>query len=104
MTVRPHHHVYVIELSRDVLEEPKFVKANPQHIQGKPCVYVGVTGLTPEERFRRHRERIQCCRYVRDYGVRLRQRLYAKYNPMTYPAAASRERWLAARLRKRGYA
>ena len=41
----PHYSVYVIELSKDVLYEPKFKRCNPGYIPGKPCVYVGMTGL-----------------------------------------------------------
>ena len=35
---KPHHHVYVVELSRDVLLEPRFRRCNPDYIDGKPCV------------------------------------------------------------------
>jgi hypothetical protein len=31
-----------------------FFEANLHWIPGSPCVYVGVTGLTREERFRAH--------------------------------------------------
>lgn len=41
---RPHYHVYVIELSKDVLYEPRFRKNNPGYIDSQPCVYVGMTG------------------------------------------------------------
>ena len=42
---RHHHGVYVVELSRGVLYERKFQKANPNYNPEKPCVYVGMTGL-----------------------------------------------------------
>ena len=42
---RDHYHVYVVELSKDVLLESKFNKRNPGYITAKPCVYVGMTGL-----------------------------------------------------------
>jgi hypothetical protein len=49
---RHHHHsVYVVELALDVLDEPRFRKANPDYNYGKPCVYVGMTGLSPDVRF-----------------------------------------------------
>jgi hypothetical protein len=35
----------VVELSKDVLHESRFKKANPDYVIGKPCVYVGMTGL-----------------------------------------------------------
>ncbi len=41
---RNHYHVYVIELSKDVLYEGKPKKCNPDYIPDKPCVYVGMTG------------------------------------------------------------
>lgn len=43
---RNHYHVYVVELSKDVLLEGKFRKCNPDYVDSKPCVYVGMTGLT----------------------------------------------------------
>lgn len=43
MARRNHYHVYVVELSKDVLYEGKFKKRNPGYIPGKPCVYVGMT-------------------------------------------------------------
>ena len=39
---RRHYHVYVVELSPEVLRHPRFVRANPGYIDGKPCVYVGM--------------------------------------------------------------
>ncbi len=45
------YNVYVIELSRDVLQHNRFVVANPYMRADKPCVYVGSTCLTPEERY-----------------------------------------------------
>ncbi len=56
---KPHHHVYVVELSKDVLLEPRFRKNNPGYIDGKPCVYVGMTGLDPDVRFDKHKAGIQ---------------------------------------------
>ena len=60
---RPHHHVYVIELHKDVLLEPRFRKNNPGYIEGKPCVYVGMTGLSPDERFDKPPKRLSRARY-----------------------------------------
>ena len=52
MSRRNHYHVYVIELSKDVLYEGRFKRCNPGYITGKPCVYVGMTGLDPRPAFR----------------------------------------------------
>ncbi|MCY1522386.1 hypothetical protein D9M68_572370 [compost metagenome] len=66
MARRPHHHVYVIELHPDVLLEPKFRKCNPGFVDGKPCVYVGMTGLDPDVRFDKHKAGIQANAYCRN--------------------------------------
>lgn len=97
--------VYVVELDRRIYAERKsFRDANPDYDPRKPCVYVGSTGLTPEERFANHRKGHKSARFVKAYGIRLRPRLYAKLNPMTYAEAKALEEVLALRLRKRGYA
>lgn len=99
----PHHNVYVIELCDDVRHEPKFMAANPDCRLDKPCLYVGLTGLTPEERFARHKRGQQASRIVKRYGVKLRPRFYTRFNPMTYDQAAAMEKELARRLRNRGF-
>ena len=71
---------------------------------GKAGYYVGMTGLTPAERFQNHKAGIKAARVVRKYGVRLVPRLYAHLNPMPYLAAQAMEVTLAESLRKRGYA
>jgi len=88
---KPHHHVYVVELSKDVLLEPRFRKCNPGYIDGKPCVYVGMTGLDPDVRFDKHKAGIQANRFVTQYGLRLLPDLYEGFNPMTYEEAVDRE-------------
>ena len=103
MRRRAHYHVYVVELSKAVLEEPRFRKANPQYVEGKPCVYVGMTGLDPDIRFDKHKAGIQSNKFVFDYGLRLLPELYAIYNPMPYNGARDMEVELAIGLREAGY-
>jgi predicted GIY-YIG superfamily endonuclease len=100
---RNHYHVYVIELSKDVLYEGRFSKSNPGYITGKPCVYVGMTGLDPDIRFDKHKAGIQSNRYVMKFGLRLLPELYEIYNPMPYEAACDLEVELAIDLRESGY-
>ena len=100
---RDHYHVYVIELSKDVLYETRFLKANPDYVAGKPCVYVGMTGLDPDLRFDKHKAGIQSNRFARQYGLRLLPRLYEVYNPMPYDGARDMEVELAIGLREEGY-
>jgi hypothetical protein len=100
---RPHHNVYVVELSAQVLEEGRFRKANPGYRPGQPCVYVGMTGLDPDLRFDKHKAGIQANRYVFRYGLRLLPQLYEVYNPMPYEGAREMEVELAIGLREEGY-
>ena len=53
MRRKHHHNVYVIELDPAILNIARFRNANPDHDLRKPCVYVGMTGLT-EMRHRRN--------------------------------------------------
>ena len=100
---RKHHSVYVIELSKDVLLESRFKKCNPGYVDGKPCVYVGMTGLDPDVRFDKHKAGIQSSRYVHKFGLRLLPDLYEGYNPMTYDAAREMEVELGILLRDAGF-
>ncbi len=70
---------------------------------GRPGYYVGMTGLTPEDRFQNHKAGIKAARVVTKYGERLVPRLFAHLNPMTYEKAKKMEILLADSLRKRGY-
>lgn len=100
---RYRHHVYVVELDPEVLNLARFRRANPDRDILKPCVYVGMTGLTPEARFARHKAGIQANPLVQRYGMRLLPRLYAYANPMPYEAAREMEVELAIGLREQGY-
>jgi len=98
-----HHNVYVVELSRDIWGEPRFRRANANYDITKPCVYVGMTGLSPDVRFDKHMAGIQAARYVTKYGLRLLPQLYEVYNPMPYEAAREMEVELALSLKARGF-
>ena len=100
---RPHHSVYVVLLSKDVLYEPRFKRCNPGYDPAKPCVYVGMTGLDPDDRFDKHKAGIRSNKFVRLYGLRLVPDLYERYNPMSYGVAQAMEVELAIGLREAGY-
>ena len=100
---RARYHVYVIELSSGVLAEPRFLRSNPGYLTGKPCVYVGMTGLDPDVRFDKHKAGIQHNRYVLRYGLRLLPDLYEGFNPMRYAEAAAREVEIGIDLRANGW-
>jgi len=82
----------------------KVQRLNPRRQPTKPCVYVGLTGLTPEERFANHQQGIKSSLFVKRYGLRLLPELYTHLNPMPYTAAAQMERDLTEDLRRAGYA
>jgi predicted GIY-YIG superfamily endonuclease len=87
---RKHHSVYVVYLR------------NPKG-DGKAGYYVGMTGLTPEQRLENHKAGIKAARIVRRCGIRLVPKLYAHLNPMSYTDAVAMEVSLAADLRRRGF-
>jgi predicted GIY-YIG superfamily endonuclease len=87
---RRHHSVYVVYLR------------NPNG-DGKAGYYVGMTGLTPEQRFANHKNGIKAAGVVKKFGERLVPKLYQHLNPMTYGAAQAMEVELADELRKRGF-
>ena len=85
-----HHCVYVVFLR------------NPKG-DGKAAYYVGMTGLTPEQRFQNHKQGVKAAGIVRRCGERLVPRLYEHLNPMPFAKAQQMEVMLAESLRKRGY-
>ncbi len=85
-----HHHVYVVFLR------------NPKG-DGKAGYYVGMTGLTPDQRLANHKAGIKAAGVVRKYGIRLVPTLYEHLNPMSYQDAVRIEVELANSLRKRGF-
>lgn len=95
--------IYVIELDRSVMKERKFAEANRGYVEGKPCVYVGMTGRTPELRFAQHKSGYKAAWFARIYGIRLKPRQYKCHNPMTREEAEFMEVEKARRLRQRGY-
>lgn len=98
------HSVYVIRLDDRILKRRKFRRENPGYVEGLPCVYVGMTGWTPERRFEAHLNGYKSSRYVTDYGCELMPRCYEHLNPMTYEEAVAAEERLARRLRAEGWA
>ena len=98
-----HHNVYVVLLDPAAGRIRSIRAANPRRDLKKPCVYVGMTGLTPEERFANHKAGTKAVWVVKRYGLRLLPELYEHLNPMPYEAAARMEVDLAEDLRRAGY-
>jgi hypothetical protein len=108
------YQVYVIELSKRVFtENTRFRIANPQFNGVLECLYVGMTGKTPAERFEQHKtgyvnkkgHKLSAW-IVQKYGIYLRPSLYDHINlkPMTRQQALLMEKKLALDLRRQGYA
>ena len=102
-TPKHHHNVYVVLLKSAVVRLRAVRAVNPKRDPKKPCVYVGLTGLPPDERFANHLQGIKSSVFVQRYGVQLLPELYAHLNPMPYEAAAQMELDLAEDLRRLGY-
>lgn len=98
-----HHSVYVVLLDREAGRLRAVRAANPGRDPKLPCVYVGMTGLPPEQRFANHKAGIKAASVVTRYGLRLLPELYAHLNPMPFEAAAQMEQDLAEDLRLAGY-
>ena len=98
-----HHHVYVVLLDKAVAKMRKVLACNLKRDPARPCVYVGMSGLTPEARFANHKMGIKAARVVKRYGIRLLPELYEHLNPMPFEAAARMEMDLAEDLRREGY-
>ena len=95
--------MYLVLLDKAVGKLRKVRLANPDRDPKKPCVYVGMTGLTPEERFANHKAGIKASLFPKRYGLRLLPELYSHLNPMPFAPAALMERDLTEDLRREGY-
>ena len=96
--------VYVIGLDATVLKNRRFRAANRGYVKGSPCVYVGATGLTPDERFANHKAGHKANWYAQEFGEGLLPDLFAHLNPMTHQRALATEIALADELRQEGFA
>src|SRR4026208_2590079 len=92
---RLSHTVYVVELDPAVRKRRAFRARNPAYRPDMPCVYVGMTGLPPGERFQNHKAGIKANRFVREFGRGWRPELFEFLNPMPYDAAQRMEVELA---------
>jgi hypothetical protein len=100
---KDHHNVYVVLLDPAVGKLRKVRAINPNRDPARPSVYVGLTGLAPEARWKNHKRGIKSSLFVKRYGLRLLPELYAHLNPMPYEAAARMEVDLTEDLRRAGY-
>jgi hypothetical protein len=86
-SVQSHHSIYVVLL---------------EFAAGEYGLYVGMTSLTPEERYLKHKAGHRASRWVRKYGIGLLPALYRHLNPLSYEAASGAEVALAEALARTG--
>ena len=98
-----HYHVYVVLLDAAATKDARVRAANPGRDPAKPCLYVGMTGLDPAQRFQNHKQGTKAARVVQRHGLRLLPEFYEHLNPMPFAAAVEMERDLAEDLRQQGY-
>ena len=85
--VEPSRHVYVVLL---VYEEAEY------------GLYVGMTGRSPDERYRQHKAGYKSSKWPRRYGIGLLPALYKHLNPLDREPAELAEVELAVALRTTG--
>jgi len=99
-------YVYVIELDPTVRKHRDVRRNNPHSKGSLPCLYIGQTRRSPEERFAEHNtgEGLKKGgKHLRGNCIRLRKDLYEFYNPMPLLESLILERDLAEELRNEGY-
>ena len=97
-----HHSLYAVELAPAVWKARAFRDRNPGGA-ASGCLYIGLTGLRPEQRFDRHRAGTQSGKFVRAHGVRLRLDLVEGFSRLPFKIAAWMEPKLAAWFRAQGF-
>jgi predicted GIY-YIG superfamily endonuclease len=95
--------LYVITLHPDILTRREFRAANPNYIEGMPCVYVGLTIHDPGDRYEQHKSGYRSSRYPRQFGVELALELIDGFDE-TGLTDEEKEPALADWLRDQGYA
>ncbi len=97
-TLLPSYRVYVIELADAA--GPGGTRRNP----ARPCVYVGQSAKSPEDRFAQHKRGERRSRCVERHGLQLLPALYNHLPAFTARAEAEAgEKACAEELKRRGY-
>jgi len=100
---RTRRKLYIITLIPEVLERRDFREANPDYLDGMPCLYVGITIHEPGDRFEQHMAGYRSSKYPKRYGVELALDLLDGFDD-TGLREEEREPALAEWLRRQGCA
>lgn len=96
--------VYAVELDPSVVKEPEFLKKNPRWNPDKPAFYVGMTSLSPQERFEQHHSGSKNpSRIAHEYGLSLRMDVVTDKRVTRRKWAMEGERRLVRNLRAQGF-
>ncbi|MCX8494892.1 MAG: DUF3293 domain-containing protein [Akkermansiaceae bacterium] len=101
---RPCARVYVIRLDEAVLNVKRFQRANPNHVTGMACYYVGMTCCTAEERFEQHQRGYKAATFAKRFGIELAHERFPTQEWLGIEAAKRLEFDHAEWLRGQGYA
>lgn len=103
---RDRYNLYVIKLNSSVLNEYKFLVRNNESDRTKPCLYIGITGKSPEERYQNHIDGHRAANYVRKYHDAesgLLKDFFDCLNPMPRETAVKMEKEFAEAFKKQGF-
>ncbi len=101
---RPCARIYVIRLDDAVLNVKRFQQANPNHLAGMACYYVGMTTCTAEERFEQHQRGYKAAAFAKRFGIALAHERFPTQELLSLEAAKRLEVAHADWLRGQGYA
>ena len=94
---------YVIELDASAMQDPAYAKKNPGWIAGMPLYYVGMTSLSPGERFDQHMLGTKnVSRIAHRYGRKLRMDIVTDRKASRRTIALKKEARLVRDLRVAG--
>lgn len=86
--IKPSSYIYVVLL---------------EYEKAKYGLYVGMTGRSPDERYRQHKAGYKSSKWPRRYGIGLLPALYKHLNPLDREPAQLAEVELAVALRTTGF-
>lgn len=115
--IQAKHRVYAFYMNQEVLGKKKFKEANPNYQTGQPCIYVGMTGKTIEERYEEHtnprnKDYTKGSKWMKRHGVRgfsealaidLLNHPNISRETLTFGEALQNEKLYAEWLRSEGY-
>ena len=97
------YYLYAIRLDDGVLLKQKFLAANPNYREGKPCFYIGTSIYSPKKRFQQHLDGERSSKWVRDFGLHVAKRKCKVRLKSVHGAREEVERAYAEELRSQGY-